>query len=54
MAISQKYPDYESLLADFEGEKSLKEVGVSRGVTKVRLGESLANRIYKALFSLDS
>lgn len=52
LAIAQIYPNYKSLLFDFEGAKELKNLSVRRGLKEARLGETLANRIYKSLFSL--
>lgn len=51
LAIVQKYSNYESLLYDFMGNQDLSELQVRRGLKEMRLGEPIANRIYKSLFS---
>ena len=52
--IAQNYPNYKALLLDFLGGKELSDLPVRSGVKEIRLGEVMANRIYKALFNLNS
>ena len=52
--IAQRYPSYKALLLDFLGEKELSDIPVRSGVKEIRLGEVMANRIYKGLFGMNS
>ena len=46
-----RFPNYESLLADWRGAQELKQLSVARGTKEVKLGAILSGRTYKCLFS---
>ena len=52
-AIAEKYPTYRHIIKDCDKDKQLKNLQVGKGTKSMKIGSSIAERLYKVFGSLN-